>query len=102
MLEGKFTRAAKGGALAGGAGAGIPAPSAGIAWQRSARRALPLTSGTLNVPGLAAPVTVRRDRWGTPHLEAGSLEDMLFGEGFVHAQDRLWQMDFYRRVTAGR
>ena len=43
---------------------------------------------------------VRRDRWGVPHIEAGSAADLWFAEGFCHGQDRLWQMDFYRRVVS--
>ena len=46
--------------------------------------------------------TVRRDRWGVPHIEAGERWDMHFAQGFVHAQDRLWQMHFYQRVVSGR
>jgi penicillin G amidase len=102
MLESKVRQAVKVGALAGAAGTAVAAASVGLAWQRFARRALPRTSGTLRVAGLEAPVTVRRDRWGSPHVEAGSLGDALFAEGFLHAQDRLWQMDSYRRVAAGR
>ncbi|MGV1050314.1 MAG: penicillin acylase family protein [Solirubrobacterales bacterium] len=45
---------------------------------------------------------VRRDRWGVPHVEAGERADLYFAQGFCHAQDRLWQMDFYRRVVRGR
>ena len=45
---------------------------------------------------------MRRDRWGVPHVEAGSAADLWFAEGFCHGQDRLWQMDFYRRVVSGR
>ncbi len=45
---------------------------------------------------------VRRDRWGVPHIEAEEREDLYFALGFCHAQDRLWQMDFYRRVVRGR
>ena len=45
---------------------------------------------------------VRRDRWGVPHIEAASRSDLYFAQGFCHAQDRLWQMDFYRRVVSGR
>ena len=47
-------------------------------------------------------MSIRRDRWGVPHIEAGSREDLWFAQGFVHAQDRQWQMDFYRRVASGR
>jgi penicillin G amidase len=94
--------AAKAGLLAGAAGTGIAAASAGLAWQRFARRALPQTSGRLTVPGLSGEVTVRRDRWGVPHIEAGERADLHYAQGFVHAQDRLWQLDFYRRVVSGR
>ena len=52
--------------------------------------------------GLHAPVQVLRDRWYVPHIYAQSLEDAVFAQGFVHAQERLWQMDFNRRVVAGR
>src|SRR6202012_3787931 len=102
MFKRRVMQAAKLGAVAGVAGTGIAAGSAWLTWQRLARRALPQTSGTLATPGLDAAVTVRRDRWGTPHIEAGSVEDGLFAQGFVSAQDRLWAMDFYRRVVSGR
>jgi penicillin G amidase len=97
-----FKGAAKAGVLAGAAGTGIAAAVVGIGWQRLARRALPQVSGRLAVPGLTGEVTVRRDRWGVPHIEAGTRADLHFSQGFVHAQDRLWQMDFYRRVASGR
>ena len=45
---------------------------------------------------------MRRDRWGVPHVEAATEADVLFAEGFCHGQDRLFQMDFYRRVVRGR
>jgi penicillin amidase len=47
-------------------------------------------------------VRVRRDRWGVPHIEAASHDDLFRAQGFCHGQDRLWQMDFYRRVVRGR
>ncbi len=62
----------------------------------------PKLSGGITVDGVRAPVEVLRDRWGVPHLYAQSVPDLLFAQGFVHAQDRLWQMDFQRRVVAGR
>ncbi|HVW47365.1 MAG TPA: penicillin acylase family protein [Solirubrobacterales bacterium] len=102
MLGGRVMQAAKVGAIAGAAGTGIAAGSAWLAWQHLARRALPQTEGTLTAPGLGAAVTVRRDRWGTPHIQADTVEDGLFAQGFVSAQDRLWGMDFYRRVVSGR
>ena len=66
------------------------------------RRPLPQVNGTLKVAGLAAPAEIIRDRWGVPHIYAQSLEDLLFVQGFVHAQDRLWQMEMSRRAGHGR
>ena len=63
---------------------------------------LPKTDGTLSVAGLAAPVDVVRDAEGIPHLYAASEDDAWFAIGFVHAQDRLWQMEMNRRTAAGR
>ena len=57
------------------------------------RRSLPQVDGTLNVAGLSAPVDIIRDRWGVPHLYGARLDDLLFAQGYVHAQDRLWQME---------
>jgi penicillin G amidase len=94
--------AVKAGFLAGAAGTGIAAAAVGVGWQRVARRALPRTSGRLAVAGLEAEVTVRRDRWGVPHIEASSRPDLHFAQGFVQAQDRAWQMHFYKRVVSGR
>lgn len=62
----------------------------------------PKLSGRLSIDGLADPVQILRDRWGVPHIYARCTADLLFAQGFVHAQDRLWQMDFQRRVVAGR
>ena len=66
------------------------------------RTSLPKVSGTLSLPGLSAPVEVVRDENAVPHIYAQNVEDALFALGFVHAQDRLFQMDFQRRVGAGR
>lgn len=66
------------------------------------RAPYPQTDGTLAVEGLAADVEVRRDPYGIPHLFADSSDDLFFAQGFVHAQDRFWEMDFRRHVTAGR
>jgi penicillin G amidase len=81
-------------ALAAAAGAG--------AWQRLVRRPLPRTEGVIRVPGLEAQVEIRRDRWGVPHIRARSINDAWFGQGFCHGQDRLWQLDLYRRFASGR
>ena len=67
-----------------------------------AKAALAQTSGTLRVPGLARPVTVLRDRWGVPHIYAETQDDLFFAQGFVAAQDRLWQMEIWRRTGEGR
>jgi penicillin amidase len=66
------------------------------------RRAWPQVDGTLEVAGLTAPVEVVRDRWGVPHLFAANERDLFFAQGYVHAQDRLWQMHFNRTVASGR
>jgi penicillin amidase len=63
---------------------------------------LPQVSGTLNVGGLTAPVAVIRDRWGIPHIKASNQDDLFFAQGFVQAQDRLFQMDLWRRSVQGR
>ncbi|HWI66027.1 MAG TPA: penicillin acylase family protein [Symbiobacteriaceae bacterium] len=67
-----------------------------------ARRSLPQITGTLSLAGLGAPVTVYRDQWGVPHIEAVSSHDLYMAQGYVTAQDRLWQMDLTRRAAAGR
>jgi len=59
-------------------------------------------SGTLALVGLSAPVRVVRDRWGVPHIAAGNQDDLFFAQGFVQAQDRLFQMDLWRRSVQGR
>jgi len=66
------------------------------------RTSLPQLRGELTLAGLSAPVEVLRDRHAIPHIYAQSAEDAYFALGFVHAQDRLWQMEFQRRVAAGR
>jgi len=63
--------------------------------------ALPQLDGTLAVRGLSAPVTVIRDPRGVPAIEAKDLEDLFFAQGYVTAQDRLWQMDIMRRFAGG-
>ena len=63
---------------------------------------LPEIDGVRVLPGLAAPVEVVRDAHGVPHILAEGEEDALFALGFVHAQDRMWQMEMNRRIGAGR
>jgi penicillin amidase len=66
-----------------------------------ARRPWPQVSGSIEVEGLSAPVEVVRDEWGVPHIYAEDEHDLFFAQGYVHAQDRLWQMEFNRRVGGG-
>ena len=66
------------------------------------RRPLPSHSGTLDVPGLSADVTVLRDARGVPSIYAETGEDLFLAQGYVHAQDRFFEMDYRRHVTAGR
>jgi penicillin amidase len=66
------------------------------------RASFPQTSGELEVSGLQGDVDVVRDELGIPNIYADSLEDLFFAQGFVHAQDRFWEMDVRRHITAGR
>ena len=66
------------------------------------RRSLPATTGTLHVAGLTARVDIIRDADDIPHIFASTKADALFGLGYAHAQDRLWQMEFQRRIGNGR
>jgi penicillin amidase len=60
------------------------------------------TSGTIAVTGLSRPVRVVRDRWGVPHIYAESQDDLFVAQGLVQAQDRLFQMDLWKRASQGR
>ena len=78
------------------------AVAAFVLWLWEAEReALPVMDGTLRVSGLSAPATVRRDEHGVPHIVAATQDDLFFAQGFVTAQDRLWQMDMFRRNANG-
>ncbi|HKN24188.1 MAG TPA: penicillin acylase family protein [Candidatus Acidoferrum sp.] len=65
-------------------------------------RPLPQLDGSAVVPGLHGEVTVERDNWGVPHIRAASVEDLAEAQGYVLAQDRLWQMDLLRRAARGQ
>jgi acyl-homoserine lactone acylase PvdQ len=65
------------------------------------RRGWPQTDGVLKVTGLRAPVTIVRDGYGVPHIFAANEDDLFFAQGYVHAQDRLWQMELQRRQGRG-
>jgi penicillin amidase len=65
-------------------------------------RPLPQLDGSISLPGLQKEVTVERDNWGVPHIRASSLEDAVEAQGYVMAQDRLWQLDLMRRASRGQ
>jgi penicillin amidase len=67
-----------------------------------AQGSLATIEGELTVPGLQAPVEVIREEWGVPHIYAQNDEDLFFAQGYVMAQDRLWQMEMWRRWHEGR
>ena len=62
----------------------------------------PQQSGTIHVPGLAADAIVSRDISGVTHIAAGTSHDLFFAQGWVHASERMWQMEIWRRIGAGR
>jgi penicillin amidase len=84
------------------AASGCTSTAQHAAIQSAARRALAQLDGEITLTGLAAPVTVVRDRWGVPHISASSESDLFFAQGYVSAQDRLWQMEMWRRAAEGR
>jgi penicillin G amidase len=71
----------------------------GYLWLRSA---LPQTTGTIQVPGISAQVEIIRDADAVPHIRAQTEADAFFGLGYAHSQDRLWQMEFQRRIGNAR
>jgi penicillin amidase len=90
----------------------LAASGAGLLWLRAAANsALPVLDGEIHLtwPGLkgqaasalSAPVMVRRDAHGVPHIEAATEHDLFLAQGYVTAQDRLWQMDAFRRNANG-
>jgi penicillin amidase len=80
----------------------IAGGGAGAFWLRSQlRSSLPQLEGTIRVPGLAGRVTVTRDAFGVPTIRGASRDDLARATGFLHAQDRFFQMDLMRRRAAG-
>ncbi|WP_252271959.1 penicillin acylase family protein [Pseudomonas subflava] len=77
----------------------VAAVAAGTAWYIDSK--LPVRDGTLPLAGLQAPVEVRYDERGVPHIEAQNETDLYRALGFVHAQDRLFQMEMLRRLARG-
>ncbi len=76
--------------------------AAAVALAVYAQRALPRSDGAIELPGPKAELRIERDAHGVPTIRAATLDDALFGLGFVHAQDRLWQLETHRRIGAGR
>ena len=92
------------GRLRGGSAAALAtagAASLGL-WRRLLRAPLPRTRGSVAVEGITAQVKIGRDALGVPRIEARTVEDLCFGQGFAIAQDRLFQLELLRRMAAGR
>ncbi len=66
------------------------------------RQSLPTTNGAVEVTGISGPIEIVRDAGAVPHITASTKGDAFYGLGYVHAQDRLWQMEFQRRIGFGR
>ncbi|OUL35086.1 penicillin acylase family protein [Nostoc sp. T09] len=66
------------------------------------RQSFPVENGAIALSGLKAEVNVQRDRWGVPHIYAANSHDLFMAQGYIHAQDRFWQMDFWRHIGSGR
>ncbi|MFL6288387.1 MAG: penicillin acylase family protein [Actinomycetes bacterium] len=66
------------------------------------QRSFPQTTGEVSLPGLDGPVEVLRDDLGVPTIEATTSHDLFYAQGYVHAQDRFWEMDVRRHITSGR
>ena len=75
---------------------------AGVAATYVVRRSWPQETGTIKVPGLQDRVEVFRDAWGIPHIYASNQHDLFMAQGYIHAQDRFWQMDYWRHIGSGR
>src|SRR6185312_4253465 len=73
----------------------------GLWFRHAAQSSLAQLDGTLALSGLHEPVHVVRDVHGVPHLTAANLHDLFFAQGYITAQDRMWQMDLTRRAVAG-
>ena len=80
----------------------VLAVTAGLSALAFYRQALPRTTGTMRLEGLQKPVKIYRDKQGVPHVYAETAVDLFFAQGYIHAQERFWQMEFWRRIGAGR
>jgi penicillin amidase len=73
-----------------------------ISFYNMTRGPLPQQSGELAVAGLKDSVEILRDEWGVPHIYASNMHDLFFAQGYTQAQDRWWQMEFWRHIGSGR
>ncbi|MFN7984064.1 MAG: penicillin acylase family protein [Vicinamibacterales bacterium] len=90
-------------ALAGCSSSAAPADTkAPASLDELAKQSLATIDGELKVPGLKAPVEIIRDKQGIPHIYAKNDDDLFFAQGYVMAQDRLWQLEMWRRWREGR
>ena len=83
-------------------GCSTPASNTEEAFQAMAADSLAQIEGETELAGLRDEVEVLRDRWGVPHIYAQNTDDLFFAQGYVAAQDRLWQLDMWRRWLEGR
>src|SRR6266705_1590244 len=79
----------------------ILAGVAGAAYYILMRRPLPKKNGTLHLQSLHEPVEILTDRYAVPHIYAQNEDDLYFAQGYIHAQERLWQMELNRRIGSG-
>ena len=82
--------------------AGITALIAPPVIRRTAKKSFPVVDGEIQISGLDGPVRIYLDGYGIPHIYASTHHDLFFSQGYVHAQDRFWQMDFWRHMGGGR
>ena len=82
-------------------GRALPADETPESLLKKSRAVLAQLEGEIKLPGLKEPVEVLRDRWGVPHIYARNADDLFFAQGFVAAQDRLFQVDLWRRIGLG-
>ena len=73
-----------------------------VAGYRTVHRSFPQTAGEIHLAGLDGQVDVYRDEFGIPQVYASSEHDLFFAQGYLHAQDRFWQMDFWRHIGSAR
>ena len=80
----------------------VSAQTPSVQWQAKARTAVARIHGAVRISGLKQRVRVQRDRWGVAHIYARNSHDLFFAQGFVVAQDRLFQMELWKRSGQGR